>query len=58
MAALPSGGKMKNLFCILLLAVMLVLVIAQYAWFHFNAYARGAIMLLMLLHFLKQLFPM
>ena len=31
MAVLPSGGKMKNLFCILLLAVMLVLVIAQYA---------------------------
>jgi len=31
MTAFPSGGKMKNLFCILLLAVMLVLVIAQYA---------------------------
>jgi len=31
MAALPSGGKMKNLFCILLLAVMFLLVNAQYA---------------------------
>ena len=27
MAALPSGGKMKNLFCILLLAVMLLAII-------------------------------
>ena len=31
MTALTSGEKMKNLFCILLMAVMLVFVIAQYA---------------------------